>query len=283
MLVGSPSVDDLQAAIDCAGPVLLVVPAETSLDGLGTQWPERVTACVELLGADPGEVCWYHYNDSRYHGLQSPEELQPQRPNLRLQSLELRPVRTLAQVCERWAESEGAVHEGAGLLWLLEPNNAATTLAGAGAWLNALETIHVAGTLPEPAQLTALLDGACFRPTASEPSLHQWQRDPLRVLQNTCDALIAERDGVLAQNHDLTQQHHALQQSQAQLSAERDSLIAERDALRAAHDELGKTVAAREDQFQRINQELDEILRLIDSTEPSPPAPPDSEQAAETA
>ena len=61
MLVGSPSVDDLQAAIDCAGPVLLVVPAETSLDGLGTQWPERVTACVELLGADPGEVCWYRY------------------------------------------------------------------------------------------------------------------------------------------------------------------------------------------------------------------------------
>ena len=251
-LVGSPSVDDLQAAMDCAGPVLLVVPEAASLDGLRTSlghaWPERVTACVELLGADPGEVCWYRYNDSRYHGLQSPEELQPQRPNLRLQSLELRPVRTLAQVCDRWAESEDTVHEGAGMLWLLEPNNAATTLAGAGAWLNALETIHVAGTLPEPAQLTALLDGACFRPTASEPSLHQWQRDPLRVLQNTCDALIAERD-----------------------------------ALRAAHDELGKTVAAREDQLQRINQELDEILRLIDSTEPIAPAPPDSEQAAETA
>ena len=35
-LVGSPSVDDLQAAMDCAGPVLLVVPEAASLDGLRT-------------------------------------------------------------------------------------------------------------------------------------------------------------------------------------------------------------------------------------------------------
>ncbi len=222
-------------------PVLVILPGFEQQQGeeLRLQLHEHgvkgVTLCSELLGAEAGEVCWYRYNDSRQNGTTPPELLQTIWPNLLLESLELRPQRTLAEVLDQWFAAQGQPPEPEGLLWL-HAAMATEVLAGAGVWLPLLAAVLVAGTGDNPTALRALLEPACFCAEEVGPQLQLWQKDPLLVLQT-------ERDGLLAQQE-------ALQQAQMALTSERDQLTAERDGLQVRLDQ--------------ISTELDEILALLD-------------------
>lgn len=98
-----------------------------------------------LLAAAAGECCWYRYNDLRLEGRLAPELLEEGRPNLRLQGLELRPVRPLDTVIEAWAAQAQQLGpqllEGGG--WLqLELADPLPVLAGAIALLARVAEVH---------------------------------------------------------------------------------------------------------------------------------------------
>jgi uncharacterized coiled-coil DUF342 family protein len=124
---------------------------------------------------------------------------------------------------------------------------------------------------------------------AAQRDALQAERDGLVAERN---ALIGERDGLTQERNALAAQRDALQAERDGLAAERDGLIgerdglsqernalaAQRDALQAERDDLHANLTARDEQLNRINQELDEILHLIDSAEQAAAAPASTDE-----
>ncbi|MCX5969540.1 MAG: hypothetical protein NTV57_18290 [Cyanobacteria bacterium] len=234
--------DDWIAAAGRTGvPVLVIEPqleqANSLREQLNGEGIKTVTVCPELLAATAGDVCWYRYNDARRNGTTPLEVLQPLLPNLRLEGLERRRQRTLAEVLDAWSDSLPQPPNEGGLLWL-PAELVQTVLAGCGPWLQRLQVLQVAGEPEDPAGLAERLEALCFRldSEASDPQL--WRLDALRVLQAERDRLVTERDGWIAEREGWI--------------TERDGLIAERDGLLSSQ--------------RQISTELDQILALLEAT-----------------
>ena len=227
----------IQAAAQAGVPVLAMVPGYEQGEELKQELQEQgagaVTLCSELLAAESGEVCWYRYNDARHNGTTPPELLQAVWPNLRLESLELRPTRRLDGVLSVWLEQANADAKAPGLLWL-PATEASAVLSGAGAFLVRLEAIWLEGSAhPDglDAEMLALLEASCHRLTIDGAQHQMWQLDRQRLLERQVVLLTQEREvlqGQLiaqsAQTAEQSQQREVLQgrveELQGQLNAQ---------------------------------------------------------------
>ena len=244
------------------------LPHPTSLERLEEQWsgpwPPQLQLAELLLGAEPGECAWFHFNDQRLNGTTPFEQLQLSHPNLKLERVELRRQSTLAQLLERWEPTE----DDRGMLVVAE--SCAALLEPAGAALQRLQSLVL---IPQAhtgsASGLASWDGNDADQQLSAPldrCLQQsWlvrRLSPQPEPEQGPEALIWQRDNQL--------------RFRTTILAERDALITERDGLQA-------NLEAREEQLNRINQELDEILHLIDTAEQStnPEITPAPEQPSE--
>ncbi len=269
-------------------------------------WPPQLQLAELLLGAAPGECAWFHFNDGRLNGTTPLEQLQPSHPNLKLERVELRRQSTLAQLLDRWepAEDDGGMlvvaescaallmPAGASLQQLqslaLIPQARTGSASGLASWDGDDADHQLSAELDRCLQQSWLVRRLSPQPEPEQgPEALIWQRDIQLRFRTTIlaerDALIAERDGLQAERDGLLSEHDqriternqlqaerdALQGERDAISSERDALIGERDGLQAERDELQANLAAREGQLNRINQELDEILHLIDTAEQS--------------
>lgn len=213
--------------------------------------------CGELLAAQPGEVCWYRYNDPRCDGLLSPQELAASRPNLRLDALEMRPLHTLDSLRHAWIESDGPL-EGEGLL-LLRDAGQLELLAGADLLLNDLAALAwfapSAGGAEPGDPLRASLAARFLVPWPEADPGHWWRRDAaleLNAERRSLQQLLARSTGQLEQ---LRGEREALALRQAELQAERDGLL-QTQAEQAAQLALRDSQAAqRQQQFEVLQQE----------------------------
>ena len=281
----------IQAVAEEGRQVLVILPGLDAEQGqaLRQQLPEQVlvgvTFCCELLGAEPGEVCWYRYNDRRHNGTTSPELLQTNWPNLRLESLELRPQRTLAEVLDQWMADEAQPLEAEGSLWL-PAASASDVLAGAGSWLSSLSAIAVAGSMDASHPLAARLEPACFRAEDVGPQLQLWRRDPLLVLhaereelriqmqtlegekstlQAECEGVIAEREGLRIQMQALNSERASLQAERNALQEQRDALQTERDGLQVERDDLSSRLLTLTSEFQELASQRQELSGQLET------------------
>ncbi len=269
MVVGRCQPKLLEAAISGVAPVLALVPDETAVEELHEHWrhswPEQLRVAEQLVGAEPGEQAWFHYNDPRHNGVTPPETLQRTCPNLKLQHLELREQITLSQALQGWpaAEAEG------GTLLLID--SVAEALQGPCSselkglkrllWLPAQEE-------PMPEQLAKLDQQLRMSWLARDPAasaaegLVVWEHDPRLQFEAT---VLAERDQLAALRDSLTSERDQLSAHRDQLTTERDQLTAERDQLAALRDSLTSErdqLSAHRDQ---LTAERDQLAALRDS------------------
>lgn len=288
--------EQLAAAARSGVPLLVVEPNPQRLERLQQDLelgaPLPLTLRSELLAAEEGEQCWYRYNDPRHSGTTPPELLQARLPNLRLESLDLRPALPLSAVLERWRAERSAqgqpLPEGNGVLLLPLPE-ASAVLAGAGPWLEQLAAVFLHGPASEelPAALEAQLAAACLQRETQSPELQLWRGSESLRLQKRLDErtqqrdqlgaerdqliterdqltaernqLAAERDSHIQQLQDLTEQHDNLSAERNQLLAERDQLAAERDSQTQHLHELnqqGDNLSAERDQLLAERDQL---------------------------
>ena len=265
----------IEAACACPGPVLAVLPHPTSLERLEEQWsgpwPPQLQMAELLLGAEPGECAWFHFNDQRRNGTTPFEQLQPTHPNLKLERLELRRQSTLAQLLERWEPTE----DDRGMLVVAE--SCAALLEPAGEALQRLQSLAL---IPQAhtgsASGLASWDGNDADQQLSAPLDRCLQQSwlvrhlsPQPEPEQGPEALIWQRDNQLRFRSTILAERDALITERDALQGERDALRSERDALITECDGLQAKLAAREEQHIRINQEIDEILHLIDTAEQS--------------
>lgn len=214
--------------------------------------------CAELLAAQPGEMCWYRYNDPRCDGIRSPQELQASRPNLRLDALEMRSLHTLDSLRHAWTQSDGPL-EGEGLL-LLRDAEQLELLAGADLLLNDLAALACFAPLDGVAEsgdsLRADLAARFLVPWPEADPGQWWRRDAALELQaerRSLQQLLARSTGQLEQ---LRAEREALALRQAELQAERDGLLQIQAEL-AAQLALQDTQAAHQQQrFEALQQEF---------------------------
>ena len=284
----------IEAACACPGPVLAVLPHPTSLERLEEQWsgpwPPQLQMAELLLGAEPGECAWFHFNDQRLNGTTPFEQLQPTHPNLKLERVELRRQSTLAQLLERWEPTEddrGMLVVAESCAALLEPAGEALQRLQSLALIPQAHTGSASGLASwdgndADQQLSAPLDRCLqrswlVRRLSPQPESEQWpealiwQRDNQLRFRTTImaerDALITERDGLQAERDGLLSERDQSTTELNQLQGERDALQGERDTLVTERDGLQANLVAKEDRLNRINQELDVILHLIDTAE----------------
>lgn len=302
---------ELIAAVHCTGvPILVVEPDPSRLEhirqGLEAEGLGAVNLSSQLLASEAGEQCWYRYNDPRQSGTTPPEQLQAHLPNLQLESLELRPTRTLATVLDQWVpqgtESEGRASSGFGLL-LVTGGSAASQLAGAGAWLERLNAVLVIDPPAVDTDLVAVLASGALALEASGPSTWLWRRSPLMLLTRQhnhlaaeCQQLGAERNSLLAEReqwwverqqleserNDLRAEREALTTTHEQGLQEREQLITERDHLRAElelQQMAQRQLEAQKDELERrldhASAQLNEFITILSGVEDPFPSPND--------
>ncbi len=190
--------------------------------------------CDQLFAAESGEVCWYTYNDPRCDGTRSPGELEADRPNLRLESLEMRPQHTLDSLRHAWTERDGPL-EGEGLLLLRDADQLAL-LAGGGSLLADLAALAWfapgEANTPPGALLPALASHFLVPWPEAEPG-HWWRRDAaleLRAENRELHQLWTDSTRHLDQ---LRGEREAIAQRQLELQAERDALLQSQAGLAA--------------------------------------------------
>jgi len=265
VLVGRPSPDVLEAVLANQKAMFLALPDERARQGLvearNGNLPEHVELAAMLIGAESGEVAWFHYNDSRHNGLVGPDALLANYPNLRLLSVELRPTSTLHDLLAGWEPAAGA---GQGLLVLCD-DAGLSWLPGAGQTLRRVEQLAWWPSSVEPNSATTLdgLDAALQEQwlVATAPGI--WQHDESLAfrasVQAERDALLHEREQLISSNSQSEARIQELEAQYAALSAEREQLVQEREALKVQSN-------AQQERLDRINSELDEILALIDQS-----------------
>jgi len=105
-------------------PLLVIEADPEQVEELHRQLAEQMisapTVYCDLLGPEVCETSWYYYNDSRHNGCAGLEALQPDYPNLRLQSHKPRLQRRLDEVLTTWekpgSSTGNGLLEGAGAL-----------------------------------------------------------------------------------------------------------------------------------------------------------------------
>ena len=306
IVVGRPDVVLLEAVLANPSAVLVALPDDRAIQELeeahnGT-WPGHVELAAALIGAEAGEVAWFHYNDPRHNGLVGPEALLAAYPNLRLLSVELRPQRSLQDLLAGWEPAQGA---GQGLLVLCD-DAALSWLPGAGPSLRCVErlvwwpsnadgeaTTAVEGldTALQEQWLVATAPGIwqhdrslAFRATVQaerDALLHEREQWRIRIEQ--CEGRIQELQGLLSaqssQTLEQSQQRDALQKRveelQGQLSAQsaqmleqsqqREALTKERDALRSERDGFATKQEELTAQRDSLTKERDALRSERDS------------------
>ena len=244
-----PDTDWMPLLEACPGPKLLVVPdawvaseLERPLQEIGVE----VEVQVAWISAHEGEANWYTYNDPRRNGAEPPAGLQERFPNLQLQTMERRPQISLQTLLQSW---EPAQRDGGALVWC---SNSAEPLLTA----EALKTCNVlvVPAIEADATWRAALQPYWLRPDADHTGL--WRRDAMAYLKATlqarCDAF--------------TQQVTALQTDRHQLEAEKLELQVRCDELQQNKRAISEVAEEREDRLTKINDELDQILALIESS-----------------
>ncbi|MCT0225753.1 hypothetical protein, partial [Synechococcus sp. CS-1328] len=245
-------------ALDLArlGKPLLVVEADPEqVEELHRQVAENpasaLTVCCELLGSETGETCWYRYNDARQNGTTGLDALQGRYPNLRLQSLELRPLRRLDALLAAWEErgrsSGDDLLKGPGAL-VAYGVEALPLLQGGSSWLERFSQLVVPPPrLEAEGDLEAwpvLLRHHCLQPSADNPQPQggeAWillEQDRERLLEEQLQQALDQISTVAAERNALKAERDGLNTKQQELTAQRDGLTKERDALEAERDGL---------------------------------------------
>ncbi len=214
--------------------------------------------CSELLAAEPGEVCWYRYNDPRCDGTLSPQELQASRPNLRLEALDTRPLHTLDSLRHAWIESDGPL-EGEGVL-LLSHAGQLELLAGADLLLNDLAALAWLGVEQGSGQevpgrsLSERLSARFLAPWPEAEPGHWWRRDVALEFN-------AERRSLQLQLARTTEQLEQLRAEREALALRQAELQAERDGWLLAQAEQVAQLAVQAAQAARWQQEHHSLLQ----------------------
>jgi hypothetical protein len=234
--------------------VMLVLPQAWRVERLAEAVDDLnrpgLRLCGELLASEPGEVCWYSYNDPRCDGTSSPQELQLSRPNLRLDALEMRPLHTLDSLRHAWIERDGPL-EGEGVL-LLSDAGQLELLAGADLLLNDLAALAWFG--PGDAQPPDSLAARFLAPWPEAEPGQWWRRDGALELRAECRTLQQMLARCTAQLEHLRAEREHLAQRQAELQAERDGSL-QTQAEQAA--QLALQIA----QAVRLQQEHSSLLQ----------------------
>jgi hypothetical protein len=291
LVTGRPNKAVVQSLADCHLPQLHLLPQAADQEVLEQLWlpplPDALQWRVQWLGAEIGERPWYSFNDSRFDGERPLTAWQATQPNLQLLAMELRPCRPLAAAVEGWLALE--VDGGA---LLVQGTDFAACLLGGGPLLERLRLVVCwpdRGDVMLEEGVESLLTAAGLRQVAPLPpglpvGALLWQRDEelvaQRRLRDSCDRLRAERDGLAAERDGLLAHCEGLVAERDGLRAERDRLAAERTDVQAERDALAARCADQQQRLARINDELDAILALIDSTAPVADALPESSDAA---
>ena len=180
---------------------------------------------------------WFHYNDARLNGTTSIEQLQPIHPNLRLERVELREQITFTDMLDGWQPT----HEDGGMLLITGPVR--ELLETAGAYLR-----KVASVVWIPQAIANISPGAELEKECAD----------LAQVDACCQANWLKRDCAhtgpaawLVWHRDDTLRFQA-------------TVVEERDRLLARCELLQATLAARDEQLSRINQELDSIIGMIE-------------------
>lgn len=275
----------IQAAAQ-AGVPLLAMPqgyeqGEELRQELQEQGTGGVTLCSELLAAESGEVCWYRYNDARHDGTTPPELLQALWPNLKLESLELRPTQRLDGVLGAWIEQVGADAQAPGLLWL-PAREAFAVLSGAGAFLERLEAIWLEGSAhPDglDAEVLALLEGSCHHLTIDGAKHQLWQLDRQRLLERQVVLLTQQREVLQGRVDELEGQLSAQRAQTAEQSQQREVLqgrvqelegqLSAQSAQTAEQSQQREVLQARVEELQgqhaALGVERDQLLEARDA------------------
>jgi hypothetical protein len=190
-------------------------------------------------------MCWYRYNDPRYDGVLSPEELRGRAHNLCLRDLELWPVVRLDSLIHGWANHDPAlaalVSAGGGRVWL-QSKLPVPIVAGLSRVVDVVGEVcwTPLGSSPEGSEaeaelaiLAAWLEGSGFQP-AERGRVHEqsaavsliWRQDPLR-------RAVARREQLEKENAQLRDESQVREAELTALRAELEALRAEQEALRS--------------------------------------------------
>lgn len=220
----------LEAAAAGGRPVLLIDPQlelEADLAAqLALEAPPTLLTCSELLAAEDGEQSWYLYNDRRRNGTAEPDGLLPYWPNLRLEGTEMRTTRRLDAVLSTWLEQAAVDGRQAGLLWL-PATQAPHVLAGAGVFLDRLETIWLGGALPNDGldvELVERLEASCHRLEREGPNHQVWRLDGHRLVERELLLVTKQREALQARCEELQGQLIAQVAQMTEQSQQREML-----------------------------------------------------------
>jgi hypothetical protein len=194
---------------------------------------------------DGKQVLWHSYNDARFNGADSVDDLQTKFPNIKPLHSTTITTRSLQDILNNFEPKPSK------LRLALYQGNVLSILSGLGPWLEQLESVQFGNTARDVESspgIEEFLQEQGFKPI--ESTKHNWERDQLATLTN--------------QNIELRKTANILEQSNSKLQVERSRLQAEIARLQLECNEQAKQRATLEDNLNRINHELDEILALID-------------------
>ncbi|MFN9619143.1 MAG: hypothetical protein ACK55X_05455 [Synechococcaceae cyanobacterium] len=278
VLIGPFAAELIEAERDHGAPLLLVPNNLEQAEELARLFQGRSGAGLffsrELLGPEDREMCWYRYNDCRFDGVSSPDQLRPLAPNLRLRDLELRPLVRLDSLIHGWAnhdpELAALVAAGGGRVWL-QCKQPAPIVAGVSRVVEVISEIcwTPLGSAEDPAlgesvlaTVSAWLESSCFQAPERRPvNAHSaaqsliWRQDPLRLATARAQQLEVE----------LARLREELEGQRQAFAAERQSwqegAEAERASLAVAQAEessrLAEEAEALRQELQALRQELE--------------------------
>jgi hypothetical protein len=285
VLIGPFAAEHIEAELDHGAPLLLVPNNLEQAEELARLFQGRSGGGLyfsrELLGPEDREMCWYRYNDPRFDGISSPDQLRPLAPNLRLRDLELRPLVRLDSLIHGWANHDpglaALVAAGGGRVWL-QCKQPAPIVAGVSRVVEVIGEIcwTPLGSAEDPASgesvlstVSAWLESSCFQAPERRPVNAQsaaqsliWRQDPLRLATARAQQLEAElarlREELEARQQELEGQRQAFaaerQSWQEAAEAERASLAVAQAGERSR---LAEEAEAQGQELQALRQELE--------------------------
>ena len=288
VLIGPFAAEHIEAELDHGAPLLLVPNNLEQAEELARLFQGRSGGGLyfsrELLGPEDREMCWYRYNDPRFDGISSPDQLRPLAPNLRLRDLELRPLVRLDSLIHGWANHDpglaALVAAGGGRVWL-QCKQPAPIVAGVSRVVEVIGEIcwTPLGSAEDPASgesvlstVSAWLESSCFQAPERRPVNAQsaaqsliWRQDPLRLATARAQQLEAElarlREELEARQQELEGQRQAFAAERASLAVaqaeERSRLAEEAEAQGQELQALRQELEARQQELEALRQELE--------------------------
>jgi hypothetical protein len=285
VLIGPFAAEHIEAELDHGAPLLLVPNNLEQAEELARLFQGRSGGGLhlsrELLGPEDREMCWYRYNDPRFDGVSSPDQLRPLAPNLRLRDLELRSLVRLDSLVHGWAnhdpELAAVVAAGGGRVWL-QCKQPAPIVAGLSRVVEVIGEIcwTPLGSAEDPAPgesvlatVSAWLESSCFQPPERRPVNAQsaalsliWRQDPLRLATARAQHLEEELARLREELEGQQQAFAAERQSwQEGVEAERSSLAVaqaeERSRLAGDAEALRQELQTQQQELARLREELE--------------------------